>query len=352
MTGPREVSLIASGAGQQQRADERRDEQRPDEVEGALERVVEALEDGRLELEERDRLPGDELGAVDEDLHRRRRDADHDAALVALVDELDRLALGELGVGDDDLVDAMGEHDVAQVLQGAQRDQPVVGPRLQRHEADDVDVVPAARGQRVRHVLDVLAGAHQHRAALVARRAQQEPRRALVGEAERRHVGDGEEERPVEDVVAGELLAADDRVERDHDRDLEERGDDARQARAHRAVAVEPRLGEQQRRDEEGEPHVVLGLVEHDRRVERVARGRLEPQGGGDGQEERERSRARAATRRARSGAACPCAAGTRARAGACGARRARGAAAAQAATTTRTAGGPRSFRAWASPRS
>ena len=165
---------------------------------------------------------------------------------------------------------------------------PLCGPRLQRHEADDVDVVPAARGQRVRHVLDVLAGAHQHRAALVARRAQQEPRRALVGEAERRHVGDGEEERPVEDVVARELLAADDRVERDHDRHLEERGDDARQARAHRAVAVEPRLGEQQRRDEEREPHVVLGLVEHDRRVERVARGRLEPEGGGDGQEERD----------------------------------------------------------------
>ena len=64
-----------------------------DEVERALEHVVEALEDRRLELEQRHRLPGDELGAVDEDLHRRRRDAHHDAALVALVDELDRLAL-------------------------------------------------------------------------------------------------------------------------------------------------------------------------------------------------------------------------------------------------------------------
>ena len=127
MTGPREVSLIASAQASSSGLMSDRDEQRPDEVEGALERVVEALEDRRLELEERDRLPGHELGAVDEDLHRRRRDADDDAALVALVDELDRLALGELGVGDDDLVDAVGEHDVAEVVERAQRDQPVVG---------------------------------------------------------------------------------------------------------------------------------------------------------------------------------------------------------------------------------
>ena len=146
---------------------------------------------------------------------------------------------------------------------------------------------PPPRAQRVRHVLDVLAGAHEHRPALVARRAQQPPGRALVGEAERRHVGDGEEQRAVEDVVAGEVPAADDPVERHHHRDLEERGDDARQPRAHGAVAVEPGLGEQQRRDEEGERHVVLGLVEATDGSQRVARGRLEPQGGDDGQEDR-----------------------------------------------------------------
>ena len=44
-------------------------------VEGPLDDVVEALEDGRLELEERDGLPGDELRPLDEDLHRRGRDA-------------------------------------------------------------------------------------------------------------------------------------------------------------------------------------------------------------------------------------------------------------------------------------
>ena len=39
------------------------------------------------------------------------------AALVAPVDELDGLALGEVGVGDDDLVDRWREHDVAEVVQ-------------------------------------------------------------------------------------------------------------------------------------------------------------------------------------------------------------------------------------------
>ena len=69
--------------------------------------VVDALEDRRLELEQRHRLARDELGAVHEDLHRRRRDVDADAALVARVDELDGLLLRERGVGDDHLVDAV-----------------------------------------------------------------------------------------------------------------------------------------------------------------------------------------------------------------------------------------------------
>ena len=107
MTGPREVSLIASQRREQQRAQDDEQQRRHDSVERALDGVVDALEDRRLELEQRHRLAGHELGAVDEDLHRRRRDAHRDAAPVALVDELDGLLLREVGVGDDDLVDAV-----------------------------------------------------------------------------------------------------------------------------------------------------------------------------------------------------------------------------------------------------
>ena len=58
---------------------------------------------------------------------------------MGLVDELDRLLLGEVGVGDDDLVDPVGLEDEADLVDRAERAQPVVGPRVQRDEADDLD---------------------------------------------------------------------------------------------------------------------------------------------------------------------------------------------------------------------
>ena len=61
---------------------------------------------GGRELEQRHGLAGDELRAVDEDLHRRGRHPHRHPAAVALVDQLDASLLGEVGVGDDDLVDA------------------------------------------------------------------------------------------------------------------------------------------------------------------------------------------------------------------------------------------------------
>ena len=92
---------------------------RSDDVERALDDEVDALEHRRAQLEQRHGLAGDELGAVDEDLHRRRRDPHAHAAAVARVDELDRLLLGEVGVGDDDLVDLLALEDVAEVRRAA-----------------------------------------------------------------------------------------------------------------------------------------------------------------------------------------------------------------------------------------
>ena len=112
---------------------------------------------------------------------------------------------------------------------------------------------------------------------LVARRAQQHARSSA-----RRRSGTSTRRRPRRRASRRRCSswrspAADDPVERHHDRDLEERGDDARQPRAHGAVAVEAGLGEQQRGDEEGEGHVVLGLVEGDRRVQASRAAALSP---------------------------------------------------------------------------
>ena len=124
---------------QQQRAQHDQQQQRADEVERALDRVVEAVEHRRAQLEQRHRRAGHELRAVDEDLHRRGRDPHRDAALVALVDELDRLALREVGVGDDDLLDPLRVEHRGEVLDPPERAQAVVGPRRERDEADHLD---------------------------------------------------------------------------------------------------------------------------------------------------------------------------------------------------------------------
>ena len=57
------------------------------------------------------------------------------------------------------------------------------------------------------------------------------------------------------------MLALDQREQKDHDRDLEERGDDAREAGAHRPVGVQVGAREQEDRDQNGQRREVLGLV-------------------------------------------------------------------------------------------
>ncbi len=158
---------------EQQRAQQREQDRRADDVEGALEREVDALEDGRRELEQRHRLTGDELGAVDQDLHRRGREPHTHAAPVALVDQLDGVVLGEVGVGDDDLVDAaLGEHAL-EVRERAERLDAVGRQRDRREVADDLDRRVRRVRERVRDVADVFAAADEHGAALIAGGPQQ-----------------------------------------------------------------------------------------------------------------------------------------------------------------------------------
>ena len=159
--------------------------------------------------------------------------------------------------------------------------QPVVRPLGERDEAHDVHGRVAAAGERVSDRLDVLAGPDEHRAAPVAGRLQDRTGRRLVRVAEEADVGDGEEQRPVEDVVALEVEPVDEREQQRDDRRLEQPGDDAREPRPLVPAGVQARPREQQRADEERERDEVLGLVQRapDRRaVEHAERPGLDAQ--------------------------------------------------------------------------
>ena len=94
---------------------------------------------GGLQPEQRDAFARHELGTVDQDLHRRRRDMHFDAALVAEIDELHGFRLGEGGVGENDLLDPVLREDLREVFERAERPQAVLRARCQRDVADDVD---------------------------------------------------------------------------------------------------------------------------------------------------------------------------------------------------------------------
>ena len=267
--------------------------------------VVDALEDRRLELEQRDRLAGDELGPVDEQLHGRGRDPHPHALRVALVDEEDRLVLGEVRVGDDDLVDAVAVDHGAEVVQRTERHEPVRRPRRERDEADDADRGVRAVPQRVGDRVDVRARADEHRAPLVARRAEDHPGEPLVGRAQQRDDRDREDQRAVEDVVRRELLAVHEREGQRDERHLEQPGHDRAHARARAAVRVQPRAGEEQDGQQVREGDDVLRLVDLRARIPVLEEHRLHAQRDEDrepdpGEVERgERQHAREAPQRA-----------------------------------------------------
>ena len=112
------AQLDRDGDREQHRREQDQPHRGEDEVEGALERVVDPLEHRGPQREQRHALAGHELGPVDQDLHRRRRDVDRHAALMAEVDELDGPLLREVGVGDDHLLDALPAEDLAAARPG------------------------------------------------------------------------------------------------------------------------------------------------------------------------------------------------------------------------------------------
>ena len=117
---------------------------------------------------------------MDEDLHSGRRQADPHAALVTAVDELHRLDLGEIGVGDDHLVHALAREHPVEVAQRSQRAQSICRQRPGREEAHDFDRRVLRVAQRMRHVADVGTRSHEHGAPAVAGGAQQDPGQPLI----------------------------------------------------------------------------------------------------------------------------------------------------------------------------
>ena len=203
--------------------------------------------------------------------------------VVTALDQLHRLRLGEIRVGDQHLVD--GVEVAFQLLERAEVTQPVE----QRHgrardEAVGLDHVRVP--ERVADGLDVRPRTDQHGPAAIARGPQHHTGETLEDPAQQRHIDQREDERGVEDVVGLERLALDLGVYEHHQRDLEQRGDDAGEARPLRAVAIETRAGEQQQHHERGEGEVLVRLGPH--LVELVGRpdGGLHHQRGVDGQEQ------------------------------------------------------------------
>ena len=89
---------------------------RDEEVERPLDHPVGADEHRRPQLEERRALARNELGALDEQVGGLRRDPHLDPGAVRQIDDVEELPVGEVRVGDDQLVHVVVGQDRAEVV--------------------------------------------------------------------------------------------------------------------------------------------------------------------------------------------------------------------------------------------
>ncbi len=200
---------------------------------------------------------------MDQQLHRRGRQTHANAALVAPVDQLDRLDLREVRVGDDDLVYPLGAEHISEIRERSECTQSVGGNLRQGKEPHDLDRRVRRIREGVGYIADVLARADEHGAPPVAGGAEHHAGQPFVDGPQGGDVEERKAERPVEDVEAREALSAHKRKHDRNERDLEQTRHDAREARAQGACRVEARASEQQGRDEIGEREDAPCLV-HD----------------------------------------------------------------------------------------
>ncbi len=131
-------------------------------------------------------------------------------------------------------------------------------------------------------VADLAAAADDQRAALVAGGVQEHRGDPLVRGSRGGDVEDREGERAPEQVVAGEVFAADDGEDDRDERDLEQRSDDPREPGAQRALGVQSGAREQQRGQQVGERQEVFGRFACAYEVHVAVHGFLEHERGED----------------------------------------------------------------------
>src|SRR5437763_3131926 len=209
-----------------------------------------------MNLEERHALAGDVVGALDEELRRLRRDLDLDAAAMGLFDRLEQLALAELRVREDHLVDALSRQHARQRLQVAEQRQ-IETVRLRREDADERVVdAPPPLAEHLVQVREVLAGADEQRASAHADSPEQPPGGRVVRAPKQRDQERRQDEGSRREPVGGEpVTGAEAERERDQD-DEEERRGDPTESRPPLSLGVEIALREDEYRDQdqEGQP--------------------------------------------------------------------------------------------------
>ncbi len=228
------------------------------EVEQPLRRPVDAGEDRRAQLEERDRLSRDVLGALREDLSGRRRDTDLHAALVRLLDELDELLVAHVATVHDQLVDSATFEHAPEVVERAEpRDRDAVLRR--RDGADERVVDPAARvAERPEQVRDVVAPADEQGPAPHAEHVHQVAGQALVARAKDADDRGARDECGRREAVRPELMVDAPREDKSDHGDKHERRHDPSHTGAVLALGVEACLPEDEDRDQREERQPLL----------------------------------------------------------------------------------------------
>ena len=236
------------------------DERADDQVEPALDDPVGACEDRRPELEERNALPGHVLAPpLDQQLGRARGDPDLHTAPVGLLDDLDELPVVEVGVGHDQLVHvALRQHGRQRREVAQHRQAGAVG--RDRNRADELVVDPAAaRAERPPKAREALALADENRAPPDARELEQVAGDDVVASAQEADADRGQDDRRRRKPVRPEAVARAEREDQRDHRDERERGDDPAEPAAPLALGIEPRLPEDEHRDQ-GQERQPIGL--------------------------------------------------------------------------------------------
>src|SRR5581483_9687716 len=179
-------------------------------------------------------------------------------APVRVLDDLEQVALAVVRVGDDQLVGRVLGEDGAQALEAAEPRQVERVARRAADDADEVVVDPAVnRPERPQQVVEMLPLADDDRTPPDAQPVQDLAADRVVARPEHPGQHGADHERRRDQPEGREVVAGAEPEGGDEQRDDDERRDDPAVAGATLALRVQPRLPEDERRDEGDEREVV-----------------------------------------------------------------------------------------------